>query len=306
MIATAKAQWFAARPLLAMVSLAFVATGAAAQPQENGRESAEPKEAFKQADLGGDGAPAAERRLGIGFALTTKTADLVSSLTEANDFIDVMLRGEAPVLLKEHAEGPVKVACVFRSLDHMRETISLLQGAGVKCAYLGYNPEQSPGTPNGELDDFVDSVKRAKEAAAAYGAGLLMGPGMRFMMGREGDYAKAAPYADVWLVQSQQFQIDRETRQRATPSEYRANVQRVVGLLREANPRIRIWVQIVVWAGPNENPFSAQEIVALARSIEDTVDAVRIYTSGVPNGVETLREVIRSLRGDTALAAPAR
>jgi hypothetical protein len=130
---------------------------------------------------------------------------------------------------------------------------------------------------------------------------------MRFMMSREEDYAKAAPYADVWLVQSQQFQIDRETRRRATPSEYRANVQRVVGLLREGNPRIQIWVQIVIWGGPPPaSAFSAQEIVALARSIEDLVDAVRIYTSGVPDGVETLRQIIRSLRGDTALASPAK
>ena len=110
------------------------------------------------------------------------------------------------------------------------------------------------------------------------------------------DYAKAARYADVWLIQSQRFQIDRETARHATPDAYRRNIQRVVALIRKGNPKTRIWVQIIVCPGARPgNDFSAEEIVRLARSVKDIVDAVRIYTAGASHGMETLKEIIRAM-----------
>jgi ribosomal protein L12E/L44/L45/RPP1/RPP2 len=120
---------------------------------------------------------------------------------------------------------------------------------------------------------------------------------MRFMMSREGDYAKAAPHADVWLIQSQRFQVDRDKSKHATPEEYRKNVQRIVNLIHQGNLQTKIWVQIIICPGARAgNDFSAEEIVRLARAIEDIVDAVRIYTAGAAKGTETLKEVIRLLR----------
>jgi len=120
---------------------------------------------------------------------------------------------------------------------------------------------------------------------------------MRFISSREEDYAKAAPFADVWLIQSQRFQIDRDTSRRTMPEEYRTNILRVVNLIHAGNPKTKIWVQIIVCPGGRPgNDFSAEEIVRLARSIEDIVDAVRIYTAGASKGIETLKEVIRLLR----------
>jgi hypothetical protein len=194
----------------------------------------------------------------------------------------------------------VKVSSVFLSLQQMRETISTLKESGIKCAYLAYNPEQNQRIPRAELDDFVGSVKKAKELASAYGAPLVVGPGMRFMMSREGDYAKAAPNADVWVIQSQRFQIDRDTSKHTPPEEYRKNVQRIVNLIHEGNPKTNIWVQIIICPGARAgNDFSAEEIMRLARAIEDIVDAVRIYTAGAAKGTETLKEVIRLLRAPT-------
>jgi len=248
--------------------------------------------------------PAITNRLGIGFGLGRETGELALAMKGENDFVDTMARGVGLGQMKQLTAQGVKVASVFLSLEQMRETIATLRKNNIQCAYLAYNPEQNQRTSRAELDNFVGSVKQAKELAAAYGAPLVVGPGMRFMMAREEDYAKAAPHADVWLIQSQRFQIDRETAKRATPQEYRQNIQRVVELIHKGNRRTKIWVQIIVCPGARPgNDFSAEEIVRLARSVEDIVDAVRIYTAGASKGNETLKEVIRLLRADQPKSA---
>ncbi|HPA17615.1 MAG TPA: hypothetical protein PLU30_07690 [Verrucomicrobiae bacterium] len=241
------------------------------------------------------------RTLGIGFGLGRDTGDLATTMRGENDFVDTMARGAGLKEMKRLTAHGVKVASVFLSLAQMRETISSLKGADIRCAYLAYNPEQNQRTPSGELDDFVGSVRTAKELAKAYGAPLVVGPGMRFMTTREQDYAKAAQYADAWLIQSQRFQIDRDTSRHASPDEYRKSVGRVVDLIHRGNPKTKIWVQIIVCPGARPgNDFSPAEIVSLARAIEDIVDAVRIYTAGAARGTETLKEVIRLLRPTSA------
>ncbi len=237
-----------------------------------------------------------KKKLGIGFGLGRETGDLPLAMKGEDDFVDTTARGGGLSEMKRLTQHGVKVACVFLSLEQMKETISALKKNNIKCAYLAYNLEQNQHATRAELDDFVGSVKKAKEAATAYGAPLVVGPGMRFMTSREEDYAKAAPFADVWLIQSQRFQIDKETSRRATPEEYRKNIQRVADLIHKGNPKTKIWVQIIICPGARPgNDFSAEEIVRLARSIEDIVDAVRIYTAGAAKGMETLKEIIRAL-----------
>jgi len=248
------------------------------------------REAF---DSGNSGV---KKKLGIGFGLGRETGELALNMAGENDFVDTMARGAGLREMNRLTARGVKVPCVFLSLDQMRETITTLQENKIKCAYLAYNLEQYQRAPRAELDDFVGSVKQAKELAAAYGAPLVVGPGMRFMAERERDYAKAAPYADVWLIQSQRFQVDPETGRHATPEEYRENVRRIADLIHTANPRTRIWVQIVVCPGGRPgNDFPPEEIVRLARAIEGFVAAVRIYTAGASRGAETLKEIIRAL-----------
>ncbi len=234
-----------------------------------------------------------QKTLGVGFGLGRDTGELALSMTGENDFVDLMLRPGMIAEVKRLAAREVKVSCVFLSLRQMRETIALLENNGLECGYLAYNPEQNRHTPREELDNFVASVKQAKQLAASHGAPLVVGPGMKFISSREEDYVLAAPHADVWLIQSQRFQIDSSTGRRATPDEYRREVERVANLIREGNAAIRIWVQIVVCPGARAgNEFSAPEIAALARSIEDIVDAVRIYTAGAENGIATLGQIV--------------
>lgn len=239
-----------------------------------------------------------ESKLGIGFILGKETLEFASALTFEDDFVDIMVGPGTVNLIKEIESLPVKISCVFRSLRQMEETISFVQEGGVRCDYLAYNPEQTEKTPQEELNDLVGSVKRVQETARNYGASVVTGPGMGYMLTREELYPQAASYSDVWLLQSQRFQIDKETGRRASPEEYQAQVARIVNLLRQGNPNIKVWVQIIIAPGEREeNTFSAEEIVALAKSIEDLVDAVRIYIGSNPQRTSILRQVIEPLRG---------
>jgi polyhydroxybutyrate depolymerase len=241
------------------------------------------------------------RPMGIGFGLGRGTGELAAAMTNENDFVDTMARAAGLAEMKRLSERGVKVSSVFLSLGQMRETISTLKANGLRCDYLAYNPEQTPRIPRAELDDFVGSVRQAKELAAAYGAPLVVGPGMLFMTDREDDYARAAPHADVWLIQSQRFQIDKETGRRAMRDEFSRNVCRIAELVHRGNPKTKIWVQIIVCPGARpENEFTAAEITALAQSLEGVADAVRLYTAGATRGLETLKEVIGLLRSNPA------
>ncbi|MBU1085021.1 MAG: hypothetical protein ABII08_01655 [Candidatus Beckwithbacteria bacterium] len=233
--------------------------------------------------------------LGIGLGLSPTTLTIAHELSEV-DFVDNKATGrEVRENIKELESYPVKTVCVSLNLTEMREKVSVLSDENVNCDYLGFNPEQRGKIPNSELEDLVSSVKSARDIAQGYGAQLLTGPGMKFMLSNEELYS-AAKYSDVWIIQSQQFQIDNKTGVKAEPEEYSAEVGRVVDMLKSSNPEIIIWVQIMIEPGErDENEFSPDEIIALARSIEKDVDAIRINTQGISDD-ETIKEVIRLLR----------
>jgi hypothetical protein len=77
-------------------------------------------------------------------------------------------------------------------------------------------------------------------------------------------------------------------------------VKRIVDRLREGNPKIRVFVQLVSTAERGASVLSAAEIVAFARSVEDLVDAVRIYGGSKA----LLEETIERLRGAASADLP--
>ena len=113
------------------------------------------------------------------------------------------------------------------------------------------------------------------------------------MKGREHLYPDLAKTCEIWMIQSQRLQLDEATRKPVEVDVYREKVKRIVGLLREGNPNIRIFVQLVTTAERGTVVLSAEQIAAFARSIEDLVDAVRIY--GAP--ADLLNQIIDRLRG---------
>lgn len=239
--------------------------------------------------------------LGIGFLWYPRSEEAAARLTSESDFVDLILSG-GRLDVFDQVRPPVRVVCLALSLERndarpfpgVRETIDLLRAAAVDPArvVIGYNPERAPGTTAQEMDDLLGSVQRAGDMARAYGSPLLVGPGLREMQQREELYPELAKHCDIWLIQSQRLQMDPATRQVATPAEYRAGIERIVDRLRRGNPEIKVFVQVLASGRRDETLFTAEQVVAYARAIEDLVDAVRIYGGSA----QLLEDVINQLR----------
>jgi hypothetical protein len=128
--------------------------------------------------------------------------------------------------------------------------------------------------------------------ARTYGAPLLVGPGLREMGRHEELYPELAKHCDIWMIQSQRLQLDVATRKPVSVAEYRESVKHIVDLLHQGNPRIRIFVQLVTTAERGALKMTAEQVVAYVRSVQDLVDAVRIYGGSE----QFLREFIERLR----------
>ncbi|NLO73450.1 MAG: hypothetical protein GX100_04980 [candidate division WS1 bacterium] len=239
--------------------------------------------------------------LGLGFLWTRNSQAQVPRLTSDRDFVDLLLSPGNLDLIAQ-VKPPARVMCLSLALSKvetrpflgLQETVQLLQQAQVdpRRVILGYNPERAPGTTPEELDNLLESVKRAHEITRQYGADLLVGPGLREMANREELYPELARNCEMWLIQSQRLQMDPATRIPFSPEKYRAGVKAIVDRLREGNPEIRVVVQIIAGRDATQQRFTPSEVVAYARAIEDLVHAMRIYGPSP----ESLSEIITLLR----------
>lgn len=269
------------RRLLSRLGLLIAALGFVASGDDRGVAAGGPgRDTTETADQ------AADEKLGIGFLWTEQSQTVVDKLTWENDFVDLIL-GPGKLNVFEKVEAPVRVICLARSLEKnearpfpgVKETIRTLQDAKIppKRVIIGYNPERQPGTPSRELDDLVASVKQARKMADKYGAPLLVGPGLRDMQGRENLYPELAKHCDIWMIQSQRLQLDLTTRKPVSTAEYCKEVKKIVDHLRQGNPKIRVFVQIVTTAERGTTELTADQVAAFAESVADLVDGVRIY-----------------------------
>ena len=240
--------------------------------------------------------------LGIGFLWTAQSESVVGRLNSERDLVDLIL-GPGKMDVFDKVKPPLKVGCIARSLEKnderpfpgIKETIDILRRSRIapERVIIVYNPEGQPGTPAQELRDLVANSRKAKQMAQAYGALLAVGPGLRDMQTREHLYPELAKTCDIWMIQSQRLQLDEATRKPVEVGVYREKVKRIVDKLREGNPKIRVFVQLVTTAERGTVVLSAEQIVGFARSIEGLADAVRIY--GAP--AELLNQIIERLRG---------
>jgi len=240
--------------------------------------------------------------LGIGFLWTAQSRQVFGRLNRDQDFVDILL-GPGNVDVFKKVKPPVKVSCISLSLEQnkerpflgLKETIELLRKNNIPTnrVILAYNPERHPGTPTPEMDDLLGSARRAQQMARAYGAPLIIGPGLREMGQREHLYPELAKCCDIWMLQSQRLQLDETTRRPVEVGVYRQKVKKIVDQLRQGNPKIRVFVQIVTIAERAKVTQSPEQIAGFARAIEDIVDAVRIYGARA----NLLGQIIEQLRG---------
>lgn len=245
---------------------------------------------------------------GLGFLWYARSEQVAERLESERDFVDLILGGDK-LRVFEEVQPPVSVVCLSLALRRhdarpfpgVAETIEMLRTASVdpERVIIGYNPERAPGTTVEEMDNLLESVQTARAMADEFGSPLLAGPGLREMRQHEELYPELAKHCDIWLIQSQSLQMH-ISRELKTPEEYREGVERIVKMLHEGNPEIKVFVQIVASGKPDTDLFTAEELVERIRAIEDLAHAIRIY-GGSP---ELLNEIIDLLRPPVVDAAP--
>ncbi len=241
-----------------------------------------------------------DSRLGVGFLIGKGTEELIPLLSRENDFLEMML-GPEKLRYIPKLKPPARAMCISENLEGVARAVKMLQEANIEPerVYIAYNPEPRPPgarqcTPREELDDYLASVKEARELVKDYGAPLVMGPGLIEMAKREHLYPEMAKHCDIWMIQTQRLQFDLETQKPTSDEHYREGVKRIVGLLRQGNPDIQVFVQIIPLQKTPERRevFTAERLASYLMSVEDLVDAAKIYGGNT----ELIAELIQRLR----------
>lgn len=170
----------------------------------------------------------------------------------------------------EQFEGSIRVIGA-PSLDVLKEKGERANVDALPYEALGYGLETGSTTPDTEWQDLVGSTTTAKAVANDLNKLLVMGPGFKLMSNNEDMYAPMAASTDIWLLQTQQLQKD------PPGDHYRAEVERIVELIRSGNPDIAIWAQITL---PPDRVPDAGEWLEYRSQILDLVDGtyIGVYT----------------------------
>ena len=151
------------------------------------------------------------------------------------------------------------------SLEELESKALLAAQEKIPYEALGYGLETGKSTPESEWQNMIHSTQQAREMADRYGKLLVMGPGYKLMSDNEEKYAQMSALSDIWIFQTQRFQVNPPGQQ------YRQDVIRVIDLIKEGNPDIKIWAQITL---PPDREPDAVEWLAYRNSISDLVDGV--------------------------------
>ena len=146
-----------------------------------------------------------------------------------------------------------------------------------KIAVGSYNPEHWEQTPQEEQSNLPETVRRAQDVAHQYDLQFMVAPDRRFAR----DYLRQiAPAADMIALQGQRIQQD--------PEEFAAWVREMIAIAREANPQIKIFVQVGAHRG------TAEEMLAALQTVAGEIDGISIWVN--PNSLETLKEFLALIR----------
>jgi hypothetical protein len=170
------------------------------------------------------------------------------------------------------------------SLDMAQTKAERAASSQVPYEALAYGLETGETTPEVEWQNLGESTANFRQIADQYEKISLVGPGFRLMSSNENQYPAMAKNAGILMIQTQQLQ-------KGPPGpDYRAEVGRIIDLLRSGNPELLVWAQITF--PPNRDP-DAVEWLAYHQAIADLVDGVYIgvYTWDQVN-TETLQAAI--------------
>lgn len=205
----------------------------------------------------------------LGLGLRQQTTSILGSYQEHPGFVMTATVGMAEEYYPQ-LDGWIRTLGA-PSLEALERKARRAEENGIPYEALSYGLETSESTPDEEWQDLVGSTRKAKLIAEKYGKLLVMGPGFRLMSENEDKYPVLAEIADIWMLQTQRLQID-------PPGEkYRAEVERIIDLIRSGNTDMSIWGQITF---PPDRVPDSSEWLAYHESIDDLVTGtyIGIYT----------------------------
>ena len=142
---------------------------------------------------------------------------------------------------------------------------------------ISYNPEHWEQTPEEEKANLPETVQRAQGVAHQYNLQFMVAPDRRFAR----DYLRQiAPSADLIALQGQRIQED--------PEAFAAWALELIAVAREANPQVKIYVQV----GANQG--TAEEMLAAIQTIAGEIDGISIWVN--PDSLETLKAFVALIR----------
>jgi hypothetical protein len=204
-------------------------------------------------------------RCQLGLGLRQETADI---LVEYREFPGLVMT--ANFLLAEayfpDLEGWTRTLG-GPSLQVLENRSNRAAETGLAYEGLSYGLETSQTTPAEEWQNLVTSAEQARLISDRSGKLLLLGPGMRLMEQHEESYPDMATLTDIWMIQTQRFQL-------LGPGEdYRREVERIVDLIHQSDPSVEIWAQINLLPDRSPDP---DEWLAYQEAIRDLVTGTYI------------------------------
>ena len=190
-----------------------------------------------------------------------------------------------------------KVAVIRQSVAGLKKDLDFLISQKVSVDYLCYNHEawESSHTPGVEKEDPVKAVINARKLADEYRLQLILVPDTAITLLSSG--ADMAPYADIFIVQFQRWQLLKE-------DEFQKLVDRTVRWVKTGNPEVPIFAQL------STNPplhrhrsdkeghvtASAAEMMAKVKTIERFIDGAGFLLRAEDNGFERFFELLEIFR----------
>lgn len=165
------------------------------------------------------------------------------------------------------------------SAGTLSELESKIQKFTGKVNWAVYDLE--PGSPPEELDDYVNSVKKAYELAHKNNMNLLLTPAFQDIKKYDSQFA---PYVDMVNLQIPHFVKD-----------YPSAVNTAVNNIKEINPNALVTIQLIPREGAEKINGNPDEIIKTWDLVKDKVDGVLVFYYKDPNPVPILDKFYSNL-----------
>jgi len=202
--------------------------------------------------------------------MSSEMAEYFNSIARPDDW--PLITSSNFRLLPEITEGKPRVG--FTSWAEAEKTLPILEG---KIDMVVYNPEHWDATPRSEKENLLATIEKAALDAQKYGMEFMVAPDRRYAEQYIGEIAARTKYIGL---QGQRIQND--------PVEFESWIRKMITAAREANPEVKIIVQVGATRGTAEQMYTA------INTVIGEIDGISIWT--IRKTLPILKDFINMIR----------